>query len=220
MSKHKSIDIFTAGVQEMKGGTILVNRCQEGNPVLDHIQKVPWSYAPEEGNLLADYELGRTSCAFFLSLRYHKLHPLYIYQRLQKESKRHTLRILLTLVDQEHPERCLRELQRSSLLLDFVLVIAWSEAEAARYLETFKSFEYKSAEAIREKPAANASQRATTCITALGKSLNKTDALNLGTNFGSLRELVLAREEDLELVPGMGKTKIKELIQVLDNPLK
>lgn len=63
--------------------------------MLKSILNVPW----EHGETLADYELGRTTCALFLSLRYHRLHPNYIYERFQKLGKNYTLRLLLVLVD-------------------------------------------------------------------------------------------------------------------------
>ena len=68
---------------------------KRGNPVLKYIYNVPW----EHGETLADYELGKTTCALFLSLRYHKLHPNYIYERFQKLGKHYNLRILLVFVD-------------------------------------------------------------------------------------------------------------------------
>ena len=68
---------------------------KRGNPVLKYVHYVPW----EQGEILADYELGKTTCALFLSLRYHKLHPNYIYERFQKLGKNYLLRILLVLVD-------------------------------------------------------------------------------------------------------------------------
>ena len=62
---------------------------------MKYIYNVPW----EHGETAADYEIGRTSCALFLSLRYHKLHPNYIYERFQKLGKQFNLRVLLVLVD-------------------------------------------------------------------------------------------------------------------------
>jgi DNA excision repair protein ERCC-1 len=47
---------------------------QKGNPVLDKIKSMPWEY----GDIPADYVLGVTTCALFLSLKYHRLHPEYI----------------------------------------------------------------------------------------------------------------------------------------------
>jgi hypothetical protein len=40
---------------------------------------------------------------------------------------------------------------RVSVSLDFTLILAWSSEEAGRYLETFKSYENKSADLISEK---------------------------------------------------------------------
>ena len=49
--------------------------------------------------LTSDYVLGATTCCLFLSLRYHRLHPEYIYNRIQKLGKEYSLRILLIMVD-------------------------------------------------------------------------------------------------------------------------
>lgn len=100
---------------------------------------------------------------------------------------------------------------RISLLLDFCVVLAWSEAEAARYLETFKLFEHRSADSIREKQSQNTVQRAASVLTSLRK-VNKTDALNLITSFQSVREIICADKEDLELCAGFGAAKIKDLL--------
>ena len=85
------------------------------------------------------------------SLRYHKLHPNYIYERLKELGKQYALRILLVLVDTGDHVKALRELTRISVILEFTVVLAWSNEEAARYLETFKAFEHKTADAIKPK---------------------------------------------------------------------
>jgi DNA excision repair protein ERCC-1 len=50
---------------------IIVSQRQRGNPVLKSIRNVPWQF----GATSADYLLSDVSCALFLSLRYHLLHP-------------------------------------------------------------------------------------------------------------------------------------------------
>lgn len=85
------------------------------------------------------------------SLRYHKLHPNYIYERLKELGKQYSLRLLLVLVDTGDHAKALRELTRVSVVLEFTVVLAWSNEEAARYLETFKAFEHKTADAIRPR---------------------------------------------------------------------
>ena len=44
------------------GSTILVSPRQKGNPVLTCLKSVPWEYS----DILADYQLGLTTCALFL----------------------------------------------------------------------------------------------------------------------------------------------------------
>src|ERR1700720_3252790 len=101
-----------------RADTIVVNHCQDGNPILEHLGNVSWAF----GDVVPDFELGRTTCALFLSIRYHKLHPNYLYERLKALGKLYTLRVLLVLVDQDYPEKPLRELTRVSLLLNFCIV--------------------------------------------------------------------------------------------------
>ena len=98
--------------------------------------------------------LGATTCALFLSLQYHRLHPEYIYNRILKLGREYDLRILLIMVDivfffslmfdngKENHSDPLRELTKTSLVNNFTIFLAWSAAEAGRYLETFKAFEH------------------------------------------------------------------------------
>lgn len=67
---------------------------QRGNPLLKSILNVPWEY--EE--MVPDYVMGRTTCALFLSLRYHNLNPDYINERLKQLGKQYELRVLLVQV--------------------------------------------------------------------------------------------------------------------------
>src|SRR5437879_5024359 len=74
---------------------ILVSSRQKGNPILNHVKLVPWEYA----DIPADYVLGATTCALFLSLKYHRLHPEYIYTRIRLLAGKYNLRIVLVMVD-------------------------------------------------------------------------------------------------------------------------
>lgn len=75
--------------------SILVNSCQRGNPILQHIKSVAWEFA----DIVPDYQVGLSSGVLFLSLRYFRLHPEYIHMRIQKLAHMYTLRILLVLCD-------------------------------------------------------------------------------------------------------------------------
>lgn len=74
--------------------SLLVNPKQKGNPLLKAISNVPWEY----DDIVPDYQMGKTTCALFLSLRYHNLNPDYIHERLKLLGKMYELRILLVLV--------------------------------------------------------------------------------------------------------------------------
>lgn len=85
------------------------------------------------------------------SLRYHRIHPEYILDRMSRLARLYILRVLLVLVDVDDYHDVLRELNRNAILNDYTLMLAWSFEEAARYLETYKAFENKPPDLIREK---------------------------------------------------------------------
>lgn len=61
---------------------------------MQSVRNVPWEY----GEIIPDYVMGHSSCALFLSLRYHNLNPNYIHERLKDLGKQYELRILLVQV--------------------------------------------------------------------------------------------------------------------------
>lgn len=67
---------------------------QRGNPVLKFIKSVPWEY----DDIIPDYEVGKTICLLFLSLRYHNMNPDYINNRIKELGKKYELRVLLIQV--------------------------------------------------------------------------------------------------------------------------
>lgn len=203
--------------QTLKAGTksssIIVSPRQRGNPVLKFVRSVPWEF----GEVTPDYVLGQSTCALFLSLRYHNLHPDYIHERLQSLGKNFALRVLLVQVDVKDPQQALKELAKICILADCTLVLAWSAEEAGRYLETYKAYEQKPADLLMEKLEQNFLSRATECLTTV-KSVNKTDSQTLLTTFGSLEQLITASREDLALCPGLGPQKARRLFEVLHEP--
>ncbi|XP_076987550.1 DNA excision repair protein ERCC-1 isoform X2 [Tamandua tetradactyla] len=186
---------------------------KKGNPVLKFVRNVPWEF----GDVLPDYVLGQGTCALFLSLRYHNLHPDYIHERLQSLGKSFTLRVLLVQVDVKDPQQALKELAKMCILADCTLVLAWSPEEAGRYLETYKAYEQKPADLLMEKLEQDFVSRVTECLTTV-KSVNKTDSQTLLATFGSLEQLIAASREDLALCPGLGPQKARRLFDVLHEP--
>lgn len=84
---------------------IQVSRRQVKNPLLKHIVNVRWQVVKD---LVPDYVMGTTTCALYLSLRYHVLHPNYLHQRIQALGKMYTLRVLIAHVDTNDSARPLQ----------------------------------------------------------------------------------------------------------------
>ncbi|KAL7384442.1 hypothetical protein ABVT39_002399 [Epinephelus coioides] len=195
------------------GSSIIVSPRQRGNPILKYVRSVPWEF----GEVVPDYVLGQTTCALFLSLRYHNLNPNYIHERLKQLGQTFTLRVLLVQVDVKDPHHALKELARICIMADCTLILAWSPEEAGRYLETYKSYEKKPADALKEQVEKNYLSKVTDCLTTV-KSINKTDAMTLLSTFSSVDGIINASKEDLVLCPGLGPQKARRLYDVLHKP--
>lgn len=194
---------------------ILVSTRQKGNPILNYVKALPWEYS----DIPCDYVLGATTCALFLSLKYHRLHPEYIYSRIRQLGKLYNLRILLTMVDITNHEEALRELSKTSMINNLTLILCWSAQEAGRYLELFKSYEHASPASIRAHQAETYKESLTEFVTT-PRTINKTDAASLISNFGSLRAAVNAQPEELALVPGWGEKKVKAWSTIVREPFR
>ncbi|KAL8392473.1 hypothetical protein RB595_002601 [Gaeumannomyces hyphopodioides] len=197
------------------GSAILVSPRQKNNPVLTWVKSIPWEYS----DIPADYGLGLTTCALFLSLKYHRLHPEYIYTRIRNLQGKYTLRVLLTMVDVPSHEDALRELSKTALVNNVTLVLCWSAQEAARYLELYKSYEHANFSAIRAAQATGYAERLVEFVT-VPRAINKADAVALVSTFGSLRNAVNADAEQVASVGGWGERKVKSWCKVVEQPFR
>ncbi|OXV05225.1 hypothetical protein Egran_07005 [Elaphomyces granulatus] len=185
--------------------TILVSARQKGNPILNHIKLMAWEYA----DIPADYVLGATTCALFLSLKYHRLHPEYVYNRIRLLAGKYNLRILLIMVDISNHEDTLKELSKTSIVNNVTLILCWSAPEAAHYLELFKSSENAQPTAIRAQQAQSYKESLLEFVTA-PRSINKSDAASLISTFGSLQGAIDAQPEQITSIPGWGEKKVAQ----------
>lgn len=204
--------------QEIKRKTqssILVSPRQKGNPILNSIRAMPWEYA----DIPADYVLGQTTCALFLSLKYHRLHPEYIYSRIRALQGKYGLRIVLTMVDIDNHEEPLKELSKTSLINNVTIILTWSAQEAGRYLELFKSYEHATPTAIQAHQSTNYADKLVDFVT-VPRGINKTDAVNLISSFGSIRTAVNARPEEVALLPGWGEKKVQRWCTSVKEPFR
>ncbi|KAF8408177.1 hypothetical protein HHK36_007319 [Tetracentron sinense] len=194
---------------------ILVSHRQKGNPLLKHIRNVRWDFA----DVVCDYLLGQNSCALYLSLRYHLLHPDYLYYRIRELQKDFKLRIVLCHVDVEDVVKPLLEVTRTAMLHDCTLLCGWSFEECGRYLETIKVYENKPADIIQGQMDTDYLSRLTHALTTV-RHVNKNDVVTLGSAFGSLSRIMDTSMEDLARCPGIGERKVRQLYDTFHEPFK
>ncbi|KAL2063086.1 hypothetical protein VTL71DRAFT_6158 [Oculimacula yallundae] len=197
------------------GSSILVSPRQKGNPILANLRSFAWEYS----DIPADYVLGATTCALFLSLKYHRLHPEYVYNRIKNLQGKYNLRVLLTMVDIGNHEESLKELSKTSLVNNVTVILCWSAAEAARYLELYKSYEHANSSAIRGTESKGYAEKMVDFVT-VPRSINKTDAVTIVSAFGSIKNAINARPEEVAVVGGWGEKKVRRWCAVVDEPFR
>jgi DNA excision repair protein ERCC-1 len=87
------------------------------------------------------------------------------------------------LIWQSEHQLSLRELTKIAIVNNFSTIVAWSNDEIAQYLTSFKQYEHKSADTLKEKVQQTYHDQLQHVLTS-GKKVNKTDAFNLASQFG------------------------------------
>jgi len=224
MAKQEEKDVFmkkasSAAPWMNQAQHIVVHPCQKGNPLLNSLTNVSWKYSDSTAPPPADYIMTPSSCALFLSLRYHALKPEYIYKRLKHlhSYKTFTIKVLLCLVDVKEPTKAVVELTKACFVVDVTLLLAFSNGEAATYVETFKSYEKKPADSIKTKQSTSHVSKASEVLSSI-PSINTTDAHTLLTEFETLVNLSKVSEENLALCPGIGGIKANNITKLFNQP--
>ncbi|WVW79555.1 hypothetical protein I302_101524 [Kwoniella bestiolae CBS 10118] len=193
--------------------SIIYNSVQKRNPVLGSIKNV----SVEIGDIVADYQVGAHNGVLFLSLKYHRLHPEYIHQRIEKMKGNYNLRIILVLCDVAEHQQSLREINKIAIINEYTVFVAWSNEEIAQYLTCFKSFEHKSADSLKERVQQTYHDQLQHVLTS-GRKVNKTDADNLAAQFGSFANISRQPSKILSNVKGLGATKVTSLVDAFNKP--
>ncbi|OCH88873.1 DNA repair protein rad10 [Obba rivulosa] len=197
------------------GNNIVINHRQRGNPVLECIRNV----GKEFGDILADYQVGRTTGVLFISLKYHRLHPEYIHQRIEQLGHSYNLRVLLLLCDIKEHQEPIRELTKTCLINNITVMVAWNPEEAGYYLSTYKQFEHKPPDMIKERVDKDYHSMLRTALTSISK-VNKTDVETLRTSLGSFADIARATSDQLQNLPGFGQVKAKRLKDAFEKPFR
>jgi DNA excision repair protein ERCC-1 len=138
---------------------IQVHPRQSGNPLLKLIRHFKWVFV--QGHV-GDYSTGSTGIVY-VELGYHRLHPNYVKARLHEVGQLYRTRVLLVHVNETQSDASaihgvILDLNKLCFSLGFTLLLAFSLAESARYLECLKMCEGKGASSIQERlPSSSAS---------------------------------------------------------------
>jgi DNA excision repair protein ERCC-1 len=192
---------------------------QKGNPILQCIKNVPLSFV-KASEQAADFVVGTNACVLFLSVKFHMLHPKYIWTRIRALGKSYDLRVLVVHVDIDDNVRSLAELNKICFTSELSMVLAWSVDEAARYVETLKAYENKGSKSIQKKEEKDFIPAITRTLTDGIRAVNKTDVVTLLEGFGNLKGICDATEQQLMLCPGFGDTKVRSLHAALHTSFK
>ncbi|RPA86059.1 Rad10-domain-containing protein [Ascobolus immersus RN42] len=202
------------------GKTILVNPCQKGNPVLTHIRAVPWEW----GDIVPDYVVGEKACALYLSLKYHRLHPEYIYRRIKDLGSRYDFRALIIYCDVPDDDKYQLELQTFCIKHSPPLTVLTSGSyqQSAQWLMMLKQEEHCPISKLENPTGKQKSlkEQAIEFVLKAGGGINTTDAINLGKHFGTIEKAVLCEDMDEFLkIPGWGPRKVNAWEQYVTRPL-
>ncbi|KAF9501560.1 DNA repair protein rad10 [Pleurotus eryngii] len=202
-------------VQPGAGNNIIISPTQRGNPVLECIRNV----GKEFGDIAADYQVGRTTGVLFLSLKYHRLHPEYIHTRVEKLGHSYGLRIILIHCDVSEHREPIREITKMGLINNITVIVAFSYEDAGHYLSTFKQFEHKPPDLIKERVDKDHNSILRTALTTISR-VNKTDVETLKSSFGSFANIAKASNDQLQNLPGFGQVKVKNIKNAFDKPFR
>lgn len=212
--------------------SVQVANSQKGNPLLESalMKLTPWSYS---GDILSDYYINATLQVLFLSLKYHKLRPEYVWRRIERlkgtssgspDPGAHdkALRVLLVVVDIDLPQEAIRHLLGICMKLDLSMVVVWSFEEAGNYIAYFKQNELahsKIDSSIQGLKKGDYNLNIVSTLTSV-RAVNKTDVANLLANCKSFKNVVLqaSLEDGLKDIQGLGLRKLQNLRAVFTEP--
>jgi len=193
----------------------MINPCQRLNPLLENIRNVN----KEFGDVVPDFQVGRTTGVLYLSLKYHRLHPEYIYQRVERLGNMYTLRILLLMCDITEHQEPIREITKTCLINNITVLIAWTLEEAGFYLSTLKAYEHKPPDLIKERVDKDYGSMYRTSLTSIAR-INKTDVESLKLNIGSIADVAIAPQEQMQMIPGLGRIKVRRIKEAFEKPFR
>jgi DNA excision repair protein ERCC-1 len=126
--------------------------------------------------------------------------------------------MLLCHVDLEDNATPILFLNDTCVQNNLTLILAWSEEEAARYLETVKAFDGKDPNTVIGKHEPKTHIEKVVHALCSVPSVNKTDASQLLNQFGTFQRLATASVDEIGVCPGIGPKKVRRLFEAFHRP--
>ena len=190
---------------------MLVNDVQRGNEVLKHVVQVSYEYK----DIPVDYLPNPQTGVLFLSVKYHRLHPEYLENKL-KAYYPYRLLILALLLDTGDYHATLKELQ---LNFSYKLVPCASNQECAMLLEQLSIYANKTEAYLQPRIQDDYKTQAQVVLTTI-HGVNKSDVIVLLTKYKTIKGIANATVASLLECPGIARTKAERIHRTFHAPLK
>ncbi|CAE7651144.1 ERCC1 [Symbiodinium pilosum] len=195
---------------------IVAKARQQQNPIVNCVRSTHVDFV-EDTDLKPDFLVGPETAVIFISLQFQRLHQEYLNGRVKSLGDFRN-RVLLCRVDLDQPEEALEQVTLTAFHGKLSLLLAWTDAEAAAYLETLHRFQSKGAEALRSRVTQGDNRARLLEVLTTIKGVNKSDAALLASQFGSFAQITRATEKEFLRCSGIGDKKVKQLTSVLHKP--
>jgi DNA excision repair protein ERCC-1 len=194
---------------------LVVHSRNKPNDFMKLLAHVPHQFTKD---IVPDFLFGAHQCGICLTVSAHQAKPYMVATRISEIPSHYVVRILLVYVD-VHDEQVLLNLNQLAITRDVTLILAFSESELARYIETYKSFENSNADVLKEEASKGDLLEQARVALSVVKSINGTDVANLLLVFGTVAKIFTASVEQLATVPGLGEKKILALYNAFHGPI-
>lgn len=197
------------------GSMVIASLRQQANPILKYFSSVPFCLAP----IVPDFLVGVGVCVVFLSLKFHRLHPKQLLHRLVPLQRHRELskRFLLLLNDIDGAHATLAQVILHAFHHGFTLLVAASPAEAAELLQQLKVSENRAPDSLQPTLDGRHAPRCAEVLRVL-PAVNRADFVSLAKEFGCMKNIFLAQQQQLHQCPGIGPKKVRALLAAFQEP--
>ena len=178
----------------------------------------------ESHNIVADFEMGKTTVGLVLPLLAHKRNEKGVLLRMAHVKGDYLHKLLIIINDMAEQQDEAIYLTRLGILCNtsgWTMVVAWSPEEAARYIRTFRKYLNHSVALIDDKLDTRRTglfyaNFETALLTIDG--IQQRDVRHLLARFGSFAQLANADVEWLKECENFGPVKAQRLYDVFHKP--